>query len=115
MKKFIVVGLVMAACAVLAISGCEEEENANLSVLNRMGFTITHFSLNEFRGGENLLPEGTVLEDNALEPFPIPDGIRPGEYTWHVEYAEGMMTDGEDGPAAVELYPGPNHLMLSRF
>ena len=82
MKKFIVPGVVLSVFALLVAGGCEEEENATLSVLNRMGFTVSHFSLKEFNGGENLLPAGEVLEDTPpWQPWLSPMSSRRGHPT----------------------------------
>ena len=113
MKKILVLVLVSVLLATLSMLGCEEDKNASLIVRNEMGFAVSHFSLDGFNGGDNLLPSGTILQDSG-DPFEIPVDIAPGEYSWHVEYSEGMMSDGEDGPTKAELFPGPNHLVLSR-
>jgi len=113
MKKIIVPCALLLVCCALAGAGCEEEEKGTLTILNRMGITVSHFSLVGFRDGENLIQDGVVLETDSSEPYEIPSEIEPGEYTWHVEYEGGLMS-GEDGPAKVEIFPGPNDLALSR-
>jgi hypothetical protein len=87
--------------------GCENNAEATLSIKNDLDIDVSEFKLTGEEDTGNLLPEGTILAEDAVQEF---DDLLPGKYEWQVKYTNSLMIDSI--PAPVELYPGPNHLAL---
>lgn len=98
------------AAALLAAWGCDGEENARLIVRNELGDDIAVLSLSGAGTTGNLL-DGEVIEDGDGE-FDVPIPVEPGTYRWHAVTASALGLE-YDGDSDIELYPGPNHVVLA--
>ena len=100
-----------AAAALLAARGCDDEENARLLVRNELGDDIGALGLSGDGSTGNLL-DGSEIEDGENE-FHVPVAVAPGTYTWHAVTASELALT-YDGDAEIELFPGPNHVVLDQ-
>lgn len=106
MKKSILL-LGLFAAGFTLFFGCTDDAEATLSIKNDLGIDVSLFELNGEENTGNLLAEGTILGQGAVQEF---DDLLPGKYEWRVEFINTLMTDFI--PVQIELYPGPNHLSL---
>lgn len=96
----------------LLAAACDNSDPATLAVYNNTGNEISSLML---RGPEKT---GNLLDEPIAngETSELSAEIKPGTYTWRVEYGAGLGLashyDSADWGVEIDLFPGRNTLWL---
>jgi len=123
MKKciFIMAFAALGAALACAATACEPEENARLIVCNRFEEDIASLWLSGDETTGNLIMNNLEIvagdadgcdEFGEFEEFSDFIAVAPGRYKWHVAAAADVGAFTYDGAEEIELYPGPNHIVI---